>query len=512
MGIDIYKKIDEGLSKMEDQNYQYELTGQGKNSPWQELNRRLQLEGLNPCLKELSTQEIAKVKQSDITTFQKVISEDCLANDGTALTNDQITNYMWAISQIDSTIQTTAISKTRHTYDLSRIWIYSDGTTENSPFDLVTDIQDIDKIIFCEDSKYNGVPLTNGDGRFSDLIKGILRFIPKSGTGGTIDGTGGTSTGVYTTIITREILTPIYNSGSIISPYACSYDINTGTGTSWLSKTTIDELIYNEYNSGSTNDNWGNNNGTGSTGTGNTNHGNNNLDGGNYNQLNDNKEWECNQFFCIKIEFKIKQYKLLWGGKSTCIKSILENTDKHLKKFSGTSMIQSKMTKNNFELWLLDVSLPDLLHLWVQVFKRPAPILNLEKDGENKNKDNEFTTDNLLFEKYKNLGWDYKRKNDLQEYKRKTEEYKSIMDCWELTNEECTQKVSQAYNKRIAAGFSEKKNSYTSRAITERANYQDANDSFKEFTELEKFWDALKDFVFNATGIIRKLNEIPQNN
>jgi hypothetical protein len=511
--IDMYKKIDEWMSKMESQNYEYELTGQWQSSIEQEVNRRLKEEGVSPCIWALTVQDIKKVKSWDIESLRKVLSEDCFSNDEGTMSNEQITGFIGAIWKVDNTVIENATDKTRHTYELSRIWLYSDGSKENSPFDLVDDIKEIEKIIFCEDSKYNGTPLKNTNERFSDLMRWVLRFIPKfNDDDDDITWTGTTWSGVYVTKKTREILTPIENSGSIISPYACSYEINTWSWSSWLSSQTIEELIYSSTGWTSSSSSSGGWVWSGKTSTGTASKPPKEFTPWAYKQANDNKEWECNQFFCIKIEFKMKNHKLLWWGKTQCIKSILEKTDKHLKKFAGTSLVQSKMTKNNFEIGLLNLSMPDVLHLWVQVYKKPAPILNLEKKDEDRNKDSEFKVKNLLYEKYKNVGLDYKRKNDLHEYKRKTEEYKSFMNCGELTNEECTQKVQDAYTQRVKAGFSQRKNSFTSRAITERANYQDSNDYFKEFTEIEKFWSSLRDFVFNSAWVIRKMNEIPENN
>ncbi len=517
--IDMYKKIDEGMTNMESKNYQYELTGQGKISIEDEFNKRLKSEWIPPCISSLSPEDIKKIRGWDVETLTKKLNPGCLGKNGSSVSNEQISQYIWGISKVDDSIIKNAEDKTRHTYELSRVWLYSDGSKENSPFDLVNDIQDIDDIIFCQNSQYNGKPLPNTSQRFSDLMRWVLRFIPWTNQEGSSSsssswwGTYSTETYTYTTKVTHEIITEVWSSGSIITPYACSYEINTGTGSSWLEKKTIEELIYWTWskttwtNSWSTWSWW-----TWKTSTWSTNNGNPQFNPWNYKQKNDNKQWECNQFFCIKIEFKMKNYKLLWGWKSVCIKSILESTDKNLKKFAGTSLIQSKMTKNNFELGLLDLNLPSILHLWVQVFKKPAPILNLEKQNETKIQDSEFKVKNLLSEKYKNIGLDYTRKNDLHEYKGKTDEYKSVLWCGELTNEECSQKVEDAYRQRVKAWFSERKNSFTSRAITERSNYQDSNDYFKEFTEIEKFWASLRDFVFNSSWIIRKMNEIPKNN
>jgi hypothetical protein len=69
-----------------------------------------------------------------------------------------------------------------------------------------------------------------------------------------------------------------------------------------------------------------------------------------YKKVNDNLMWPCNEFFCIKIEFIIRKQKLLGGGTTVSIHSILEKSNTHLNKFVNTSLIASKQTTNNFEL------------------------------------------------------------------------------------------------------------------------------------------------------------------
>ncbi|HIE44937.1 MAG TPA: hypothetical protein EYP87_01890 [Flavobacteriaceae bacterium] len=60
------------------------------------------------------------------------------------------------------------------------------------------------------------------------------------------------------------------------------------------------------------------------------------------------------------------------------IQSIVEKSNEHLKKFANSSLIQSKMTTNNFELGLRDLNLSDIFSFGLVVTKKTPPILNLE--------------------------------------------------------------------------------------------------------------------------------------
>ncbi|MDR0771825.1 MAG: hypothetical protein LBF15_01910 [Candidatus Peribacteria bacterium] len=45
------------------------------------------------------------------------------------------------------------------------------------------------------------------------------------------------------------------------------------------------------------------------------------------------------------------------------IEDIIARSNEHLKIFAGTSLVQSKMTTNNFQLGLKDLNLPDIFHI-----------------------------------------------------------------------------------------------------------------------------------------------------
>lgn len=49
-----------------------------------------------------------------------------------------------------------AAQKSKDIYEIARIGLYSDGVLENSPFDIIVDLQDIDTVIFGEEIEYEG--------------------------------------------------------------------------------------------------------------------------------------------------------------------------------------------------------------------------------------------------------------------------------------------------------------------------------------------------------------------
>ncbi|MDQ7023643.1 MAG: hypothetical protein Q9M97_09200, partial [Candidatus Gracilibacteria bacterium] len=100
-------------------------------------------------------------------------------------------------------------------------------------------------------------------------------------------------------------------------------------------------------------------------------------DGGNeierkvYQAINDNDFFGgCETFFCITIEYLTHDGNLLIGGTTRSIESIMERSNNHLKKFANSSLVQSKMTTNNFELGLRDLNLSDIFSMPIVIIKK----------------------------------------------------------------------------------------------------------------------------------------------
>jgi hypothetical protein len=82
------------------------------------------------------------------------------------------------------------------------------------------------------------------------------------------------------------------------------------------------------------------------------------------------------------------------------------------------------MTTNNFELGLMDLDLPSIFHMGVQIQKRSPPILNIDNQGkEQENNENEENNDkgeysflSMLEEYYKNNGLDFNTPNSIQQF------------------------------------------------------------------------------------------------
>jgi len=82
------------------------------------------------------------------------------------------------------------------------------------------------------------------------------------------------------------------------------------------------------------------------------------------------------------------------------IQSIVEKSNEHLKKFVNTSLIQSKMTTNNFELPLRDLKLSEIFSFGMVITKKTPPILNLEKNEEKSADENPLSAKNIFCKRW----------------------------------------------------------------------------------------------------------------
>lgn len=74
--------------------------------------------------------------------------------------------YYSTIRQFSIDSRDTAQKQAKVISEIARLGIYSDGDDDNSPFDLITDLQNINNIIFSKEIPYLG---TNSNSLFSCL-------------------------------------------------------------------------------------------------------------------------------------------------------------------------------------------------------------------------------------------------------------------------------------------------------------------------------------------------------
>lgn len=530
--LNLYKELDEWLIDFEEKQFVYELSGQDKKNISENVNKILKNSNIWDCLKEwLNESKIAEIASWNIEELTKNLKEECYNSKTKTYNSKKIANIIWKISEIKSYYQNQTESKAEHIHEISRIWMYSDWTTKNSPFDVIKDLQDIDKIIFTEETEYNWeesdfLSKYKNDPFVSPTWNTINNIIDNSNSEGVKNNTPSIND-IDSWLIDNPNNVTSENNDSVNhldwNVYMCPVD----NDESWLSDTSLNALLdslkwnnwwftFNYWSWGhialpSTNkikipdlasENYYRNALLISWKTP-------------YNNVNDNDSWKCNQFFCIIIEFVVNKQNALDYSDSHSIENILETSNKHLKKAANTSLVQSKMTTNNFEMSLRDLNLPDMFHMWFIITKKAPPILHLEElnkfqseqpkvEEETKKEDNDKIKI-LLRKKYANFKLNYDKANNLNNFKYTSDQLVWIVHSLENPSKRAGNLNNE--NKNIIE-LQKQINKYSEDNVTNKINNSILKDFWTEFTELEQFNKNMLDYSNNIDILIKNLKDI----
>lgn len=486
MWLDLYKNIDKWIYELELKNYEFEMTNWGKTTIDEKINKI----SWDYCIESwISLEQVEKIANWDLVELSNVIKKECKAN-WKDLDNWTISYYQRTIREIYNKTKIQATDKTDTIYKVSRIWLYSDWDINNSPFDLIKDMEDINTVIFASENKYEWVeeygnwnPLDNMMSWLrTDWKNSFLPYAPIVLT-------------PYTWWVILPVLPPPNDNWWVT--YVCPDDRN----DSGLDDDVIDDIIW--WWTWSTNtwsitwswkytSSW-------------------NLVPleSNYSKVNDNSFWNCDSFFCIVIEFSTYNHKLLGWWQNISIESILKKSNDHIHKFTNTSMLQKKMSINNWELSLKNLNLQSIFTMNFIIYKKSPPILNVdkkEKQEETIDKNSPLAWENQAIEYYKNSWLDYKMANSVQNLKKVIEELKCTQDSGELTNTEAEAKCNQ-YRKQLKR--TEEHNLKVTKAINELVKKWDLTTFHDMFVELQVFTKAFEDYINWVRTQIIKMDKKP---
>ncbi len=501
LGLDMYKKIDEGLEKLEKKQYEYELSGQWEAPIWDVIGPILASRWLVCDIR--TTEDMETILWNTQESSVGFIVERCNTTQEWGTQTNLVAQVQKAIAYTKSSFLVRAQEKTQASYDIGRIGLYSDGNIENSPFDLIFDIQEIDRVIFSEEIEYNGVEQdSSSDKKLDDFMKEDKSYLYQDDVPlDDGDFTGLPDANTWNTWESPVILLPQIRDHQYMCP----------VNNSWFIQADFEEL-YNSINwiggasyVSSTNT-WVYPDGSLSNGT---------SWGGpfpgpgpewNYTQVRD--DWPCgpDEIICIIIEMQKSTYWLAWGTTSS-IEKILTKVAEYLEKPANASLTQRKMTTNNFELGSIISNLPWMLRgFWIEVSTKPLPILDLESENEWLLAWSKEIVSNKICKYYKNAGLDCKRKNDVDVFEWSEFEQKILItSAWMPTNS-----VEVRNNERLKFQDALKDRNRTLYAESNRALLSDNMKKFeKQFSELELFLSSFQDFCNSLAWIVWEMKKIP---
>lgn len=500
--LELYKNIDEGLWELERKQYEYELTGQWESSVNEVVAPALALEGIQCEVNSVwDINRLIWEWEDDHINF---VVERCFQWDDPvpAVLAERVANTMRYIRRSYSD---RAINKSRRTYEIARIGLYHDGNIENSPFDLIHDIQEIDKIIFGEEIEYEGVPYEkSADEALDDFLNEDKDYLYEDEEDEEDTGTGTTDeeTGTGTIIDDEVTLLPdVWDHRYVCAPDTSGLDTSdildiledigdsSNTGSTYTPVTHVWEYPDTELTN---NTSWGGP-----------------FPGvwpnGSFTPTKDG--WKCGDFFCIIIEFQKSQYGLA-GGETQSIAKVLGKIAEHLEKPANASLTQRKMTTNNFELGSIIKDLPGMLRgFGIEVQSKPIPILDLESDNDSWVAQGDvYELENMIRSYYKNNGMDYERRNDLGIFGNDEAEQKVFETARGMPT--VYPEVRIAELEQFTTRLRE-----NNRVLSQSVDNEIQNDAFEDFNnqfaELEKFVTAMKEFVEAISGVVGEMNKIP---
>jgi hypothetical protein len=144
---------------------------------------------------------------------------------------------------------------------------------------------------------------------------------------------------------------------------------------------------------------------------------------------------------------------------------------------------------------------------WIEVQSKPIPILD-DIEGEEKDEIewDVYEIENLLRAYYKNNGMDYDRRNDLNIFNRQEEQTKVLQTSRWMPILYPEARVNEL--SRFQAALAEN-NRVIEQSIDKKILQDDMKDFAKQFTELEKFVAAMKDFAESISGVVWEMKRIP---
>ena len=506
--LDIYNKIDTWVKELRKTQYEYELSGQGEGSVFETVNQILKREWLECQVHSVDDIERLIWNTSDNTV--ESILQSC-ASGRTEVPIQFAERVQNALRDIRRVFIERADKKAEMTYRVARIWLYADGNSENSPFDLIRDLQEIDKIIFGEEIEYNGIsPINNQsfqafiDKAWNESIEDLFTSDDEMSSKDDEEEENDNNDNIpeeeiiwedWNIVIPEhgQVCLPPNNSGLDDWIVENLRDTFNPIRTWWEYIPVINTFLYPEW----IRDDW--------------------WEWGwpfdkewPWGDFSSSKApWDCSpdDFFCIVIEFETSNYGLIWG-ETRSIKKVLSKVAEHCEKPANASLTQRKQTTNNFEIASIIRDLPSKLRwLGIEVSSKPIPILQeTENDEDPSDEEIKEEVKNMLRERFKALWLDYERQNDIDISERSTIVQKIFQTSAWMPIAYPEQRLNEyrAYD-RAFIETTRRTQADTSHITAQRQLWWFAN----HFNELERFTFSLADYIEQFTWVITTLERKP---
>lgn len=487
LGLDLYRKVDKGIGSLKTMMAEKRLPGNAAK-----LNARIgkacsdksgaKVECLDPS-KDFTLAELNDIEAGSVAPISARFAANVSVNaDDLQKISKNAKEYATAVKK-ESGEQTEAFAR------IGSMGIFTDGSLDNSSYDLMKDLENVHAVIFAKDVPYGGMP--------TDGAQSVVSFAQASGYPSS---SAGLSAGYY---VGSTINPPAYLgsfSGHLTSP---DLESKAGCADGTSVKGLDTALAFDIENQLA----YGSNAGTAGTPEDLAKYAGNSpvapvarpsSGGGRENKMD---KFPCMTFFCIRVDFIMYDTMLLGGGKTYSIESVLDENYKIVQKFAGTSFIQAQHTNNFFELLLKNLNLSSLVHLGVVVQTLPPPILNLNAAetprGASKTSSEEKEFKEITSKTFQAYGIRYDKQNVIDD----NQTQHAIRNLEDLNTE-------QAADGKTASTPVPEGNYVLAKEAGIRQGY---SDSFgNDLQELRGFTQTFTDSILNVGSLSQKFSEIPK--
>ncbi len=520
-----YSKFSKNVDSLSSDIYSLEL----QNNGW--VASKINSEIWKNCItRNLTENEISEtVKKWNLSNIINSIDSSCKNSDWSiniATLNNQI---FTAISNISDKAEKNAEEKSEKLTNLSNLWIYADWIEKNAPFDLLEDLKDIDTIIFWEEKVYKFD--ASETQKLDDKIKDLLWKLAKNNINNQNNWNDPQN---WNNVNHRSWCYLDWNCDNFSDIQKLLCDINNNCNweesvwflsiknnfdckidTSWLNSATasiITNTLERAWSIEKKSEN--NKNFTSSRNSKNILTQNQNIIQTTspstwYKRVNDKKIFKCD-FFCIDVNFKNYNHWLLWGWtwEEPSISYLIKRSNNHLWKFINWSLAQSKMTLNNFELWLKDLNFSEMFHMWVDISYEQVPMLFLPKTEEDEKPKWELALNTQLEKWYSAFWLDYKMQNDLSAFKQIENKIQAWLNSNSSLNTSILRQLDDTDKERIK---SIQEYQEVTKTLEEKLKFDTTWDLESQLKEVERFNKSLWDYTTKISNILKKIKQKPSD-
>jgi len=514
--LDLYNNIDEWIDNLEAKNYSYIITKWWTDTIAEKINEII----WKQCIKDnIDISSLYKIVAWDVKTLNYYTTDECKYDWWSIMYLTTLQENLEKITDIHNETIKQSEEKTKMIYNVSRIWLYSDWNEENSPFDLIKDVENINNIIFSitKEYKYEWTEKSSlWDFLWSDFWTNDINSDYLINWTNPISNTTWSISNSWEITSTNDSNTNTNNNNSNSNIYSENWYVCSTINSldlTWLNKENLNDIIKainkdNNYSSNNNSNSKNNNNNSTYTKT----YEEPSLTW-NLNYLSSNSifspESKCDSFFCITIEFKTSNHNLLWWwtSKNKSIEWIIQNSNEHLYKYSHTALEQHQMTMNNWESSIKNLSLSDIFSFNVIVFFRDVPWLNIEKnksDSDESKENSSYSANSLLSQYYSKYWLDYTRANSIEDFYSNYAQLKSLNDSTEISTADATEEYNQ-YKTYLAEKAT--KDSLLSNIINTKEKYDNIEDMQWLFWELFSFTNTFEIYTQWVITQIKQMSE-----